>query len=112
MRKEMASKLEKVLEKLLNSKVVSFNPPKNFDSVKVDIYPGHYGIHCHITFLMKKPFSQKDSDFFNYNVNLKPFIKSAMGDIFDGGVQSSQSTIESYGNQSWWYEQKKQEGFE
>ena len=112
MKLETALKLEKVLEKLLNSKVVSNNPPENFDSVKVNIYPGDYGIHCHITFLMKKPFSEKDSDFFNYNVDIKPFIKSAMGDMFKGGIQSGQSTIEFYRNQSRWYEEKKQEGFE
>lgn len=51
MKKEAALKLESVLERLLNNKVEKFNPPENFDRVKIDIYPGHYGIHCHITYL-------------------------------------------------------------
>jgi hypothetical protein len=52
MRKEAASKLEKVLEKLLTSKLKGLNTPENFDRVKIDIYPSQYGINCHISYLM------------------------------------------------------------
>ena len=72
MKLETALKLEKVVEKLITSRLQSLNPPENFDRAKVDIYPGDYGIHCHITFLMKKPFSREDSDFF-YGLNLQWF---------------------------------------
>jgi len=110
MKKEAALKLETVLERLLNGKVEKFNPPENFDRVKIDIYPNDYGINCHITFLMKKPFSQKDSDFFsNFQFSFRSFIKSVVGDIFSAGIQQGQSTIESYENTNWWYLDKKSE---
>ena len=67
MRKEAASKLEKILEKLLTSKLKELNTPENFDRVKIDIYPTDYGISCHISYLIKKPFIFKLPIGFNQN---------------------------------------------
>jgi len=109
MRKETASKLEKILEKLLTSKLKGLNTPENFDSVKIDIYPSEYGINCHISYLMKKPFSREDSDFFNYLGFPESFIKSVAGDIFNGGIQSGQSTVAHYNDRTGdWYEMQKE----
>ena len=76
MKLDTALKLEKVIEKLLTSRLQSLNPPENFYRAKVDIYPGDYGIHCHITFLMKKPFSREDSDFLGKNPNFNVLTHS------------------------------------
>ena len=112
MRKESALKLETVLEKLLTSKFKELNTPENFDRVKIDIYPSQYGINCHISYLMKKPFSREDSDFFNYLGFPISFIRSVAGDIFNGGIQSGQSTVAHYNDRTGdWYEMQK-EGFE
>ena len=109
MRKEAASKLENILEKLLTSKLKELNTPENFDSVKIDIYPSEYGINCHISYLMKKPFSREDSDFFNYLGFPISFIKSVAGDIFNGGIQSGQSTVAHYNDRTGdWYEMQKE----
>jgi len=108
MKLDTALKLEKVVEKLLTSRLESLNTPENFDRAEVDIYPGDYGIHCHITFLMKKSFSREDSDFF-HNLSLGMYISRIFGDVFTSGIQSSQSTIESYENTKWWYDKKKQQ---
>jgi hypothetical protein len=110
MKLDTALKLEKVIEKLLTSRLQSLNPPENFYRAKVDIYPGDYGIHCHITFLMKKPFSREDSDFF-YGLNLGLYTSKAFGDVFTSGVQSSHSTIDHYEKTGKWYDIQKQ-GFE
>ena len=107
MKLDTALKLEKVVEKLLTSRLKSLNTPENFYRAKVDIYPGDYGIHCHITFLMKKPFSNEDSDFF-YGLNLGLYTSKAFGDVFTSGVQSSQSTIDHYEKTGKWYDLQKQ----
>lgn len=107
MKLETALKLEKVVEKLITSRLQSFDVPENFHSVKADIYPGDYGIHCHVSFLMKQPFSREDSDFFN-DLEFKRSIKSAFGDIFTGGIQSSQSTISHYEKVGKWYDIQKE----
>jgi hypothetical protein len=110
MKLETALKLEKVVEKLITSRLQSLDVPENFDSVKADIYPGDYGIYCHISFLMKQPFSREDSDFFN-DLEFKSYIKSAFGDVFTRGIGDSQSTVKHYENTSKWYDIQK-EGFE
>jgi len=110
MKLDTALKLEKVVEKLITSRLKSLDVPENFDSVKVDIYPGDYGIYCHVSFLMKQPFSREDSDFFN-DLEFKRSIKGAFGDIFTGGIQSGQSTVEHYEKVGRWYDIQK-EGFE
>jgi len=106
MKLEAALRLEKVVEKLLTSRLQSLNLPENFERAKVDIYPGDYGIHCHITYLMKKSFSREDSDFF-YGLNLM-YISKVFGDLFTAGVQTSQSTIEHYEKTRKWYDLQKQ----
>lgn len=105
---EFALKLEKVIERLLTSKLSGLNTPESFDSVKVNIYPSEYGLYCHITYLMNRPFSNVESDFFN-DLNYKPFIRGVMGDIFKGGIQSNQSTIKHYETVKDWFEKKKEE---
>ena len=107
MKLDTALKLEKVIEKLLTSRLQSLNPPENFYRAKVDIYPGDYGIHCHITFLMKKPFSREDSDFF-HNLGLGMYISRIFRDVFTSGIQSSQSTIDHYEKTGKWYDLQKQ----
>jgi hypothetical protein len=110
MKLEAALKLEKIVEKLIMSRLQSLDVPENFDSVKVDIYPGDYGVNCHISFLMKKRFTREESDFFD-NIIYRPYIKSTLGDLFKGGIQSSQSTVKHYEDTSRWYDIQK-EGFE
>jgi hypothetical protein len=110
MKLETALKLEKVVEKLLTSRLQSLDIPENFHSVKVDIYPGEYGIYCHVSFLMKKSFTREESDFFE-NIIYKPYIKSALGDVFTRGIGDSQSTVKHYENTSKWYDIQK-EGFD
>ena len=107
MKLETALKLEKVVEKLITSRLQSLDVPENFDSVKVDIYPGDYGIYCHVSFLMKKPFTREESDFIE-DIVYKPYIKKALGDVFTSGVQSSQSTIDHYEKTGKWYDLQKQ----
>ena len=111
MKLETALKLEKVVEKLITSRLQSLDVPENFHSVKVDIYPGDYGIYCHVSFLMKQPFSREDSDFFNDLEFKRPIISaiiSAFGDIFTGGIQSGQSTIAHYEKVGKWYDIQKE----
>jgi hypothetical protein len=107
MKLDTALKLEKVVEKLLTSRLKSLNTPENFDRAEVDIYPGDYGIHCHITFLMKETFSGEDSDFFN-GLTIGIYISKALGDVFTSGIQSSHSTIDHYEkyNKKWYNLQK------
>lgn len=108
MKLEFALKLEKVVERFLTNKLSELNTPESFDSVKVNIYPSEYGLYCHITYLMNRPFTRIESDFFN-NLNVKPLINRVMGDIFNGGISSNQSTIERYEATKDWYEKKKEE---
>ena len=110
MKLETALKLEKIVEKLITSRLQSLDVPENFHSVKADIYPGDYGIYCHVSFLMKQPFSREDSDFFN-DLEFKSYIKSTFGDVFTRGIGDSQSTVKHYENTSKWYDIQK-EGFE
>jgi hypothetical protein len=110
MKLEAALKLEKVVEKLITSRLQSLDVPDNFDSVKVDIYPGEYGIYCHVSFLMKKSFTREESDFLD-NIIYKPYIKSAFGDVFTRGIGASQSTVKHYEDTSKWYDIQK-EGFD
>jgi hypothetical protein len=108
MKLEFALRLERLIERLLTSKLSELNTPESFDSVKVNIYPSEYGLYCHITYLMNRPFSRVESDFFN-NLDYKPFIRRVMGDILNGGISSNQSTIKHYETVKDWYEKQKEE---
>jgi hypothetical protein len=113
MKKDFAEKLENVVVKILSSELSRFELPNNFLKVVCDIYPSDYGLNCNITFVMKKPFSQKESDVFNNAMAyaLKNRIDKTLGGIFKNNISSQQSTIDSYQKQKWWYEEKK-ENFE
>ena len=109
--KNKYEKLEKVIEKIVERKLEDFYQlPDNFDRVVADVYPSQYGLNLHITFLMKRPFDKTDSDFFHDFFRfsgVKSKIKTALGDMFDAGISSSNSTIESYERTKWWYDEKK-----
>ena len=113
MKKNTAEKLEKIVVKLVESYFGKFDISDNFYGVACDIYPSEYGIYCNITFLMKKPFSSEESDFF-YDQATRGFksrISTALGDMFGkygNNISTQQSTIDSYQNQKWWYEEKKE----
>jgi hypothetical protein len=113
MKKNTAEKLEKIVVKLVESHIRGYEISDNFYGVSCDIYSSEYGIYCHITFLFKEPFSQKESDFFhNLSGGVRSKIKRTLGDLFvTNNISSQQSTIDSYQKTKWWYEEKK-ENFE
>jgi|LakMenE01Jun11ns_1017448.scaffolds.fasta_scaffold9921929_5 hypothetical protein len=110
MKKKFANKLEEVVVKLINSKLSKFNLSNNFKGVACDIYPSEYGLVCHITFVMKNPFSRKESDFFNQfmTYEVKKNINNSLGNLFKD-ISSQQSTDDVYNSTKWWYESKKEE---
>jgi hypothetical protein len=99
---------EQVIQKMVLSHISGYKLPKDFSGVAVDIYPTDYGVECHITFLLSKPFTQKESDLlFDVSRDTKVFIKKLFGDKFESGVSVSNSTVDSYESTKWWYEEKK-----
>ena len=103
-----SSKLEKTIEKMVESHFKNIKTPEDFHGIKVDVYPTKYGKVAHIAILMKKPFSEKDSDFlYDIGKDAKNFVKTMFGDYLKGGISCGNSTIDSYNNTKWWYEEKK-----
>jgi hypothetical protein len=109
-------KLELVLQKIVRKELLRFELPENFHDVSIDIYTSDYGVkYCHITFLFEKPFKGEDSDFlFRIGGNeIIPTLETLLPNvdfIKKGNISTSNSTIDSYNNRKWWYdEQKKRE---
>lgn len=99
---------EKTVHKMVLTYIRPYELPEDFSDVAVDIYPTDYGKECHITFLLSKPFKRKDSDLlFNLSKSLKEYIKKFFGDRYKSGISVSNSTVDSYENTKWWYEEKK-----
>jgi len=102
--------LEKLVAKFITNRIKGIDEINNFYGVAVDIYNGQYGKYCHITYLMKKPFSREDSDFIHNifrNINARKQVEKLTGEEFNGSFSSSVSTIESYLNTKWWYDEQK-----
>lgn len=106
-----SSKLERVIEKMVETHFKTIEMPENFHGVKVDIFPTKYGKQGNITFLMKKPFSGEDADFI-HEIGRKGrmFVQSMFGNYLTGGVINGTSTIDSYNNTKSYYEDKKKLG--
>ena len=57
---------------------------------------------------MKRPFSGEDSDFLHVvGKEAKSFVYKMFGDYLKGGIICGNSTIDTYNNTKWWYEEKK-----
>lgn len=103
-----SSKLEKTIEKMVESHFKNIKTPEDFHGIKVDVYPGEYGKQANVTILMKKPFSKEDSDFLHLvSREAKQFIKSMFDDYLKGGVGGGISTIDNYNQTKGYYEEKK-----
>ena len=105
------TKLERVIASLFDISKLGDTlllEPDNLYGIIVDIYDTDYGKQCHVTALMKKPFKREDSDMLqNMLRNNREKIKSMFSDFFSSGISSSVSTIESYKNHKWFYDEKK-----
>ena len=103
-----SNKLEKTIEKMVESHFKNIKTPEDFHGIKVDIYPTEYGKAANITILMKRPFSGEDSDFLHVvGKEAKSFVYKMFGDYLKGGIICGNSTIDTYNNTKWWYEEKK-----
>ena len=103
-----SNKLEKTIEKMVESHFKNIKTPEDFHGIKVDVYPTEYGKAANITILMKKPFSGEDSDFLHViGKEAKSFVYTMFGDYLTGGISCGNSTIDTYNNTKWWYEEKK-----
>jgi hypothetical protein len=102
-------KIERIIEKMVLLYMESYELPKNFSGVAVDVYPTLYGKECHITFLFSQSFKLEESDSLRGLVSkIKTHIKNVLGnDFFDSGISSSNSTINNYEETKWWYEKQK-----
>jgi len=101
------NKKEVVIANMVKSLLSGFNKPKDFSGVAVDIYPTEYGEQTHITMLFKKPFKREESDkLFDISRDIKSTIKKLFGN-FRLDISVSNSTIDSYNSQKWWYEEQK-----
>ena len=82
--------------------------PDNFYGFVIDIYDTDYGKQCHITALMKKSFKREDSDMLQNMVRHgRERIKDMFSNYFDSGISGSISTIESYKDHKWFYDERK-----
>lgn len=103
-----SNKLEKTIEKMVESHFKNIKTPEDFHGIKVDVYPTEYGKAANITILMKKPFSGEDSDFLHVvGKEAKSFVYTMFGDYLTGGISCQTSTIDTYNNTKWWYEEKR-----
>ena len=103
-----SNKLEKTIEKMVESHFKNIKTLEDFHVIKVDVYPTEYGKAANITILMKKPFSGEDSDFLHVvGKEAKSFVYTMFGDYLTGGISCQTSTIDSYNNTKWWFEEKK-----
>jgi hypothetical protein len=102
------TKEEKTVQKMALSTISPYELPEKFSGIAIDIYPTDYGNQCHITFLLSKPFTQKESDsLFEFSRDVKNTIKKFFGDRYKSGISVSTSTVDSYESHKWWYEEKK-----
>ena len=107
------TKLEKLVAKQfskINSQDLSniLLDPDNVYDVVVDVYTTDYGRRCHITVLMNDTFNGNDSDMLQRMMtNIKRKVKDMFSNLFDDGISSSVSTIESYKLYKWFYDKKK-----
>ena len=91
------TKLEKVITNVINRALYGKELPENFHSVVVDVYGTFYGEGCKITLLMKRPYSEEESDMlFNISKDAKDLIKSFFKEHFLYGISVSTSTVENY----------------
>ena len=82
--------------------------PDNFYGFVIDIYDTDYGKQCHITVLMKKSFKREDSDMLQNMIRHgRERIKDMFSNLFRGGITGSISTIESYKDHKWFYDERK-----
>jgi hypothetical protein len=71
--------------------------PENFSDVAVNIYPSKYGLGAKIAILMKEPFTEEESDFFDVPIyEIKQVISKVFKDVLTYGVSSSISTVDNY----------------
>ena len=102
------TKLEKIISSFVKSRLGQTIKNDNFYDVVVDIYNSDYGKHCHVTFLMKKPFG---GEYSNDIHTVFRGIKPQMGDFFPsfkGGLTNSTETLDSYLKGKYWYDEKKE----
>ena len=103
------NKLEKIISAFVKTRLgENITGGDNFYGVAVDIYNTNYGKQCHVTVLMKNPFSGQESNIIHEELRE---TKSAINSFFPhlkGGVHYSTSTINSYNNGKWWYEKNKE----
>lgn len=103
------SNLENIINSFVKTKLSDFQLPENFHDVVIDVYDSDYGKMCHLSFLMKKPFTGEESESIEkVSKNLKKDLKEYFSNTFSGGIQSSCSTLESYLQHKDWYNSKKQ----
>lgn len=71
--------------------------PENFSDVAVNIYPSKYGLGAKIAILMKEPFTEEESYFFDVPIyEIKQVISKVFKDVLTYGVSSSISTVDNY----------------
>jgi hypothetical protein len=91
------TKLEKVITNVINRSLDGKELPENFHSVVVDVYGTNYGDGCMITLLMKRPYTEEESEMlFDVTREAKNLIKSFFKEHFLYGISISTSTIENY----------------
>ena len=91
------TKLEKVITNVINRTLAEKELPENFHSVVVDVYGTNYGDGCMITLLMKRPYSEEESEMlFDVSRDAKNLINSFFKEHFLYGISISTSTIENY----------------
>jgi hypothetical protein len=101
------SKLEKIIASFVKTSFDKNILTDNFHDVEVNIYNTDYGTQCHVTVLMKGPFSGEESDRFHSSLsNTRTAIREFFP-IFKGGVSYNTETLESYDKSKWWYDEKK-----
>ena len=71
--------------------------PENFSDVAVNVYPSKYGLGAKMAILMKEPFTEEESDFFDVVIyEIKQIVSVAFAGILTYGVSSSISTVDNY----------------
>lgn len=100
--------LEKTVSEFINLKLEGIRFSENFMGCAVDIYNTEYGEECHLTFLMKKPFSGEESDMMHQVAKkIKNEITEYFSSIFRRGISISTSTYNAYKSHKEWYDSKK-----
>ena len=100
--------MEKLIIGLINKELFKENLPDNFHSVVVDIYKTKYGDVCKITLLMKKTFSEEESNFLHdISMNVKNLIKTFFSKRFKYGVNVGISTVKMYKDTKSYYDNLK-----